>query len=48
VRSINAKNIGNRFCLQRLVSVVKFSAEQGMPLRGDENVESPESFSKIF
>jgi len=47
-RSISANNIGNRFCLQRLVSVVKFSAEQGLALRGDENVESPESLSKKF
>jgi len=39
-------NIGNRLCLQRLVSVVKFSAERGLAFRGDENDGSPESFSK--
>jgi len=35
VRSINANNIGNRFC-QRLVSVVKFIAERGLTFRDDE------------
>ena len=40
VRSFNANNIGNRFCLQRLVSVVKFIAERGPAFRDDENVGS--------
>ena len=41
-------NIGNRICLQRLVSVVKFIAER-LAFRADENVESPRTFfQKIF
>jgi len=30
VRSINANNIGNHLCLQRLFSAVKFIAERGL------------------
>jgi len=49
VRSTNANNIGNRLCLQRLVSVIKFIAERGLAFRDDENVGSPRSFfQKIF
>jgi len=49
VRSINANNIGNRLCLQRLVSDVKFIAERGLALRDDENVRWPRKFfQKIF
>ena len=44
VRPINANNIGNRLCLQRLVSVVKFIAERGLAFRDDENVVSPRNF----
>jgi len=48
VRSINASNIGNRLCLQRLVSVVKCIAERGLAFRDDEKVVSPRIFSKKF
>jgi len=49
VRSVNAHNIGNRFCLQRLVSVVKFISERGLAFRDDENVGSSRKFfQKIF
>jgi len=48
VRSINASNIGNRFCLQRLVSVVKFISERGLVFRDDEDVGSSRDFSKRF
>jgi len=44
VRSTNANNVENRFCLQRLVSVVKFIAERGLALRDDENVGSSRKF----
>ena len=44
VRSINANNIGNRLCLQRLVSVVKFIAERGLAFRDGENAVSPRKF----
>jgi len=44
VRSINANNIGNRLCLQRLVSVVKFISERELEFRDDENVGSPRTF----
>jgi len=47
--SINANNIGNRLCLQRLVAAIKFITERGVPFRDDENVGSPGSFfQKIF
>ena len=49
VRSTNANNIGNRLWLQRLISVVKFVAERGLPFRDDTNVRSPRKFfQKIF
>ena len=49
VSSINANNIDNLLCLQRLVSVVKLIAERGLAFRGDENVGSPRKFfQKIF
>jgi len=49
VRSINASNIGNHLCLQRVVSVIKFIAERGLAFRDDENVGSPRNFfQKIF
>jgi len=49
VRSINANNIGNRLCLQRLVFVMKFIAERGLVFRDDENVGTPRRFfQKIF
>ena len=48
VRSINANNIGNRLCLQRLVSVVIFIAERELAFRDGEIVGSPRSFSKKF
>jgi len=41
-------NIGNRLCLQRLVSVVKLIAERGLVFRNDENVESPRNFFQKF
>jgi len=42
-------NIGNRLCLQRLVSVVKFIAERGLAFRDDENVGSSRKlFQKNF
>jgi len=44
VRSINANNIENRFCLLHLVSVVKFIAERRLAFRDDENVGSPRQF----
>jgi len=44
VRSINANDIGNRHCLQRLVSVVRFISERGREFRNDENVGSPTTF----
>jgi len=44
VRSSNANNIGNRLCLQHLVSVVKCIAERGLTFRDDENVGSPKKF----
>jgi len=44
VRSIITNNMGNRLCLQRLVSVVKLIAEPGLAFRDDENVESPRKF----
>jgi len=49
VKSINANKIGNRLCLQCLVSVVKFIAETGLAFRDDEDVGSPRKiFQKIF
>jgi len=48
VRSVNAHNIGNRFCLQRLVSVAKFISERGLAFRDDENVGSSSVFAKKF
>jgi len=49
VKSINANKIGNRLCLQCLVSVVKVVAERGLAFRDDENVGSPRKiFQKIF
>jgi len=49
VKSINANKIGNRLCLQCLVSVVKFIAERGLAFRDDENFGSPRKiFQKIF
>jgi len=49
VKSINANKIGNRLCLQCLVSVVKVIAERGLEFRDDENVGSPRKiFQKIF
>jgi len=49
VRPINPKNIGNRLCLQGLLSVVKFIAERGLAFGDDENVGSPRKFfEKIF
>jgi len=44
------EKIENRFCLQRLVSVIKFMAEGRLAFRGDnENVELPRTFfSKKF
>jgi len=47
VRSVNVNNIGNRLCLQRLVSVVKFIAER-LAFRDNENVESPRKFFQKF
>jgi len=44
VRSINTNNIGNRLCLQRLVSVLKFISERGLAFSDDENVGSPRMF----
>jgi len=44
VRSINAKNIGNWLCLQRLDSVVIFIAEQVLGFKDDENVGSARKF----
>jgi len=44
VRSINANNIRNHLCLQRLVSVIKFIDERGLAFGDDENVESPRKF----
>jgi len=42
-------NIGNRLCLRRFVSVVKFIAQRGLAFGGDENVGSPRKFfQKIF
>jgi len=47
--SVNENDIGNRFCLQRFVSVIKFIAERGLAVRGnDEDVGSPRNFSKHF
>jgi len=44
-----ANKIGNRLCLQRLVSVTKFIAERGLAFRDDENVGSPRKiFQKNF
>jgi len=41
--------LGNRFCLQRLVSVVKFIAERGLRFKDDENAGSPRNvFHKYF
>jgi len=48
VRSINANNIGNRLCLQRLVSVVKFFSERGLEFRDDKKLDRPERISKKF
>jgi len=49
VRSINANNIRNCLCLQRLVSVVKFIAERGPAFRDIENVGTPRNFfQKLF
>jgi len=39
--------MGNRFCLQRLVSVVKFISEGGLAFRDDENVGSSREFFQI-
>ena len=47
VRSINVNNIGNSFCLQRLVSVVKFVAGRGLVFWDDENVGAPRIFFQI-
>jgi len=38
----------NRLCLQRLVSVAKFTAERGLMFRDDENVGSPKNFFQKF
>jgi len=48
VRSINEKNNENRFCLQRLVSVIKFIAERGLAFREDETLDRAGSFFKKF
>jgi len=46
---VNATNIGNLLCLQRLVSVVKLIVQRGVAFRDDENVGSPRKFfQKIF
>jgi len=42
--SINANNIGSRYCLQRLVLVVKFIAERGLAFRDDESIGWPRNF----
>jgi len=44
VRSINANNMGDRLCLQRLVSVVKFISDRGLEFRDDANVGSSRKF----
>ena len=44
IRSVNTNNVGNRLCLQRLVSVVKFIAERRLAFRDDENVGTPRKF----
>jgi len=42
-------NIGNRLCLRRFVSVVKFIAQRGLAFGGDKKtLDRPESFSKKF
>jgi len=38
----------NRLCLQRLVSVAKFTAERGLMFRDDENAGSPKNFFQKF
>jgi len=49
VRSINANKIGNRLCLQCLVSVVKFIDGRRLAFRDDENVGLPRKiFRKMF
>jgi len=48
VSSINTNYIENRFCLQRLVSIVKFVAERGLAFRNDETVGSPRNFFQII
>jgi len=48
VRSSNANNVRNRFCLQSLVSAVKFIAERGLGFRDEENVGSPGNFFKKY
>jgi len=49
VRPINANTIGNRLCLERFLSVVKFIAERGLAFRDDENFGLPRKFfQKMF
>jgi len=48
VRSINANKIGNRLCLQRLVSVVNIISEQDWRLETMKTLDRPESFFKKF
>jgi len=48
VRSINANNIRNSFCLQSLVSAAKFIAERGLGFRDEENVGSPGNFFQKY
>ena len=48
VRSTNANNMWNRFCLQRLVSVIKFIAEWGRAFRDMKTLYGPETLSKKF